>query len=89
MHLIARRRLLDLIATAKDAVVALDTKGEDESMATFYAGLASSRAAGFLEAFTIANPEDADEMLQEFGSLADLIERCRSRHLEAALPGKL
>jgi hypothetical protein len=84
VHLIARDRLRHLIAAAKEAVAAIDPKADNASNETFEAGMAASRAAGFLEAFAISNPEHADEMLTEFEALAALLDDWLAGRLRGA-----
>jgi hypothetical protein len=84
VHLIARDRLRHLMAAAKEAVAAVDPQADNASMATFEAGIAASRAAGFLEAFTISHPDHADEMLTEFEALAGYFDEWMTGRLRNA-----
>ena len=78
VYLMARGRLVELMAAARESLSGI-APGDNESEAAFQAGCATSRAAGFLEAVTLLDPEHADEMVSEFESVAAMVEDLRAR----------
>jgi len=81
VYVIARGRLLELIAAARESLAGLTPGAANESVTTFEAAWATSRAAGFLEAVTLVDLEHADELLSEFESVAALVENLHARYM--------
>jgi len=80
VYVIARGRLMELIAVARESLARLTLSAANESVTPFEAAWATSRAAGFLEAVTLVDLEHADELLSEFESVAALVENLYARY---------
>jgi hypothetical protein len=78
----ARERSAELIESAHAAVGQIQPRQLDRDTAGFFkATWTTSRAAGFLEAFALVDPALAGEMLPDFESVAQLVDRLRAaRH---------
>jgi hypothetical protein len=76
---LARERIAELIESAHAAVGQIQPRQLDmDSTGFFKATWTTSRAAGFLEAFALVDPALAGEMLPDFESVAQLVDRLRA-----------
>jgi hypothetical protein len=75
----ARERIAELIESAHAAVGQIQPRQLDRDTAGFFkATWTTSRAAGFLEAFALVDPALAREMLPDFESVAQLVDRLQA-----------
>ena len=83
----ARERITELIESAHAAVAQIRPRPRDTDSTQFFkATWTTSRAAGFLEAFALVDPALAGEMLPDFESVAQLVDRLRAAGHEVVTP---
>ena len=86
----ARERIAELIDNAHTAVAQIQPRSLDTDSAGFFkATWTTSRAAGFLEAFALVDPALAGEMLPDFESVAQLVDRLRAGGHQSVTPAAL